>query len=83
MFWVKKEPEKPNYGKIIGITLAIIAGIAAVGYAAYLYCKKMGIHCCICKSGSADDENWDDLEDLEFDEDNAEDVEVEVEDKPE
>ena len=50
MFLFRKEPEKPNYVKIVAITLSIIAAVAAAGYAAYLYCKKKGICCCICMS---------------------------------
>jgi hypothetical protein len=75
MFLFRKEPEKPNYVKIVAITLSIIAAVAAAGYAAYLYCKKKGICCCICKSEDFDDSCCDD----ELDGAKDEEVEVEVE----
>lgn len=66
----RKEPEKPNYVKIVVTTLSIIAAIAAAGYGVYLYCKKKGIRCCVCKSENFDDTDY---------EDNTDDVDVEVE----
>ncbi len=74
MFLFRKEPEKPNYVKIVVITLSIIAAVAAAGYAAYLFCKKKGISCCICKSEDFDNTCYEDEDDLV-----DEDVEVEVE----
>ncbi|MBQ2513388.1 MAG: hypothetical protein II534_08595 [Clostridia bacterium] len=77
MFLIKKEVEKPNYAKIVGITLGIIAGIAAVGCAVYVILKKYGIKCRLCKSCDCD--NCDFLDEDDFSDDDS-DVEVEVED---
>ena len=38
--WFRREPEKPNYAKIVGITLAIIAAIGAVTVVAYKLFNK-------------------------------------------
>jgi len=88
MFLIKKEVEKPNYAKIVGITLAIIAGIAAVGAAVYYFIKKKGLCCYFCNKADCEgcgyaeevlgeDEDFEDLPE----EDEA--IEVEVEDAPE
>ena len=82
---MSKEYEKPNYAKIVGITLGIMAGIGAAGVGAYLYCKKKGIKICICKSGECEDEEWYDDEDILDEIEGAEDdpaVEVEKEADP-
>lgn len=81
MFLIKKEVEKPNYAKIVGITLGIIAGIAAVGAALYYLYKRLGLSCYFCRK--ADCEGCDYAEDIEEDEgfsdDENDNVEVEVE----
>ena len=77
MFLIKKEVEKPNYAKIVGITLGSIAGITAVGFAVYMILKKYGIGCRLCKSSDCD--NCDFLDEDDFSDDDS-DVEVEVED---
>lgn len=79
---MSKEYEKPNYAKIVGITLGIIAGVGALGAGAYLYCKKKGIKICICKSGEAEDDFYDDediLEEIEGADEEEPQVEVEKE----
>ena len=83
MFWIKKEPEKPNYAKIVAITLGIIAAVAAVGYAAYLYCKKKGICCYLCKCDKkACDEPEEEFDELDEDDIDGADLDVEVEPSP-
>ncbi len=46
MFLFQKKVEKPNYWKIVGITLGIIAAIGAAGVALYALLKKYGYCCC-------------------------------------
>lgn len=47
MFWLKeKEVEKVNYGKIIGITTAIVLGVAAIAAIAYKLWERYC--CCLC-----------------------------------
>ena len=79
MFVFRKEPEKPNYFKIVAITLGIIAAVAAAGYAAYVFCKKKGICCRLRKCDECDDFDDFDPEDFDTDED---DVDVEIESDP-
>ena len=76
MFWFKKEPEKPNYLKIALIVASIITAVAAAGYGAYMFCKKKGIKCCLCKSAKFDEPECE-TEDEEI----SEEVEVEVEEE--
>ena len=47
--WFKREPEKPNYFKIVAITLGIIAGIAAIICA--VNSKKQGFDSGMRKAG--------------------------------
>ncbi|MCQ2427960.1 MAG: hypothetical protein MJ137_06115 [Clostridia bacterium] len=89
MFLIKKEVEKPNYAKIIGITLGIIAGVAAIGAAAYYFFKKRGLCCYFCKKADCEGCDYaeeilgDDAEAEEVEEAEDDTVEVEVEDAPE
>lgn len=69
----QKKVEKPNYWKIVGITLGIIAGIAAVGaiiYALYAKCRKNNeiCDCCDCDDYCLDDDFGDEIEIEELDE---------------
>ena len=48
--WFKREPEKPNYFKIVAITLGIIAGIGAAAVVAYkLFQKYFRLCDCECE----------------------------------
>ena len=48
--WFKREPEKPNYFKIVAITLGIIAGIGAAAVIAYkLFQKYFPLCDCECE----------------------------------
>ncbi len=78
MFLFRKEPEKPNYFKIVAITVAIIAAVAAAGYAAYLFCKKKGISCCFRKCDKCDENEEFDNEDFDLDSDADADLDVVV-----
>lgn len=69
---MNQKVEKPNYWKIIGITLAIIAGIAAVGaiiFALYKKCRKNDefCDCCDCDDYCIDDDFGDEIEIEELD----------------
>ena len=41
MFFEKKKPETPNYGKIVAITTAAVAGTCAVAYFVYKLVVKL------------------------------------------
>ena len=47
MFWVK-EKEKVNYGKIIGITSAIVLGVVAIAAVAYKLWERYCLCDCCC-----------------------------------
>lgn len=80
MCFFKREPEKPNYWKIVTITLSIIAGIAALGYGAYvLYEKYLKDKKCFWWK-NCDNCDLDDLFE-EFEDDDV-DIEVEAEEEP-
>ncbi len=81
MFLFRREPEKPNYFKIVAVTLGIIAAVAAAGYGAYVFCKKKGLLCRFCKD--CDFDEYDDFDDEDFEIDDSDDVDVEVEAEPE
>lgn len=71
-----KKPEKPQYGKVIAITVGSTLAIAAAAYAAYRFfanrcCEYCCDDCCDCD----DDDLFCDEDD-----DDSDDVEVEVED---
>lgn len=67
-----KKPEKPQYGKVIVITVGITLAIAAAAYAAYrFFANRCCEYCCDCD----DDDLFCDEDD-----DDSDDVEVEVED---
>lgn len=79
MFPFQKKVEKPNYWKIVGITLGIIAAIAAAGVAVYALLKKTGVCCCDdccdcdcgCDDYCLDDELCDEVEIEEVEEEAA------------
>ncbi len=48
--WFRREPERPNYGKIVAITLSIIAASAAIALIAYkLFTKYFHLVECDCE----------------------------------
>ena len=54
--WFRREPEKPNYFKIVAITLGIIAGIGAAAVVAYkLFLKYFPLCDCECEDFLDDD----------------------------
>ena len=71
-----KKPEKPQYGKVIAITVGITLAIAAAAYAAYRCFANRGCEYCCDDCCDCDD---DDLF-CDEDDDDSDDVEVEVED---
>lgn len=62
MFFKKKE--SPNYGKIIAITLACVAGACAVACLVYALFQKMFCFCdgCDCDDAVLDEDDCDDCE---------------------
>ena len=74
--WFKREPEKPNYFKIIAITVAIIAAIGGLAFLAYKLFKKYFQ----LSDNECEDFLDDECEDCDiFIEDNSEEVVVEQE----
>ncbi len=78
MFLFQKKEEKTNYWKIVGITLGIIAAIAAAGVAVYALLKKNGYcccddccDCCDCDDYCLDDELCEEIEIEEVEEEEA------------
>ncbi len=81
MFLFQKKVEKPNYWKIVGITLGIIAAIGAAGVAVYALLKRAGYFCCCddccdcdccdCDDYCLDDELCDEIEIEEVEEEIA------------
>ena len=59
--WFRREPEKPNYFKIIAITLAIIAGIGAAAVSAYKLFQKY-FHLCDCECEDFLDDGCEDCD---------------------
>ena len=48
--WFRREPERPNYGKIIAITLATVAAAAAIALVVYkLFTKYCHLAECDCE----------------------------------
>lgn len=77
-----RKPEKPQYGKVIAITVGVTLAVAAAAYAVYRFfaercCKYCCDDCdCDCDCDCDDDDLFCD------EDDDADDVEVEVEDAP-
>ena len=71
-----RKPEKPQYGKVIAITVGVTLAVAAAAYAAYRFFAERCCDDCDCDCDCDDDDLFCD------EDDDADDVEVEVEDAP-
>lgn len=75
MCFFKKEPEKPNYWKIVTITISIIAAIAGAAYGAFILYEKYLKEKKFCWWKKCEDCDIDDL----FEDYEDEDAEIEIE----